>query len=145
MTKIVYTDQKTFEELTTEVADGSSQQEITKIIGHDDWDYALSIAPAHTPKSEAGKQTEKPNARTAAFVSGVIAAITLLPLLILPTSAEWNSPWPTKWVEINNTGYLVPYFPGKRHVDGECYFIERGDKFLQSEAPDAETGACNEG
>ncbi|MGB3292279.1 MAG: hypothetical protein WBB01_04690 [Phormidesmis sp.] len=145
MTEIWYTDQETSEELIIEVADGSSKQEITQRVGHDDWDYVIGVAPTHALEPEAGKQTEKPNARTAALVSGVMAAIALLPMLILPVSAEWKSPWPTKWVEINNTGYLVPYFPGKRLIGDECYFIERSDSSLRSEGPDGETGVCNEG
>ena len=145
MTKIWYTEQETSEELIIEVADKLSEKEITQRVGHDDWEYVIGVATTHALESEAGKQTEKPNARTAVLVSVATAVISLLPMLVLPVSAEWKSPWSTKWVEINNTGYLVPYFPGKRLVDGECYFIERGDGSLQSEAPGVESGACDEG
>lgn len=68
MQTIVYTDQRTYEEPIIEVADGSSEQEITEMIGHDDWDYAIGVAPTHTLEAEAGKQTEKPTGRIVAAV-----------------------------------------------------------------------------
>lgn len=127
----MYTDPKTFEEFVIEVDDKLSESQITEMIGHDDWDYVADDVPVtHTLKLKKG-------------IAAVASALALLPLLILPVSAEWRSPWPIEWMEVENTFYRVPHFPGKRKIRDECYFIHLGS--LQSEAPDEESGECNEG
>ncbi len=83
MAKIVYTDQKTFEEPVIEVKEELSESQITKIVGHDDWDYV-----ADDVSVTAIVKLEKP-------VIAVVSVIALLSLLILPVSAEWQSRWKT--------------------------------------------------
>ncbi|PZO47227.1 MAG: hypothetical protein DCF15_19290 [Phormidesmis priestleyi] len=131
MAKIVYTDQETFEEPVIEVDDRLSESQITATIGHDDWDYVIADVPVtHAMKPKKG-------------MVAAAAAIALLPLLILPVSAEWQSRWRTEWVDVENGRYEVPYFPGKRKISGRCYFIHLDS--LQSEEPDAASGECYEG
>lgn len=75
-----------------------------------------------------------------------VAGLIAVPLFVLPASAEWRSAWKTKWAVVNNTGYLIPYFPGKRLVSGVFYFIQPADDSLNSDgSPNAETGECSEG
>ena len=131
MTKIVYTDQETFEEPVIEVDDRLSESQITAAIGHDDWDYVIADVPV--------AQAMKPQKGMVAA-----AAIALLPLLILPVSAEWQSQWPTAWAEVNNTRYLIPYFPGKRLIGNDCYFLG-SDGSLRSDGPSNQAGECSEG
>lgn len=132
MTRIVYTDQTAFKGPVIEVKDGLSETEITSIVGHDDWDYVIegSVLAAQTELCKA--------------LAAVISAIALLPLLILPASAKWQSQWPTAWAEINNTRYLIPYFPGKRLVGDTCYFLTL-DGSLRSDGPSNQAGECPEG
>lgn len=55
MTKIVYTDQETFEEPVIEVDDRLSESQITAAIGHDDWDYVIADVPvAQAMKPQKG-------------------------------------------------------------------------------------------
>lgn len=118
-------------EAHVEVDDGLSESQITEIVGHDDWDYVPDDVPVtHVVKPKKG-------------IAAVASVIVLLPLLILPVSAEWQSQWRTEWVDVENGRYEVPYFPGKREISGRCYFIHLGS--LQSEAPNAESGECYEG
>lgn len=91
--KIVYTDQETFEEPVIEVHSRLIERQITEIVGHDDWDYVADDVPVtHVVKPKKG-------------IAAVVSATALLLLLIPPVSAEWRSPWPTEWVEVENTFY----------------------------------------
>lgn len=53
---IVYTDQKTFEEPIVPVPDHLDEKQITEVVGHDDWDYALSDG---TPTVQSDAQVKK--------------------------------------------------------------------------------------
>lgn len=133
MKKIVYTDPKTFEEPVIEVDDRLSESQITSAVGHDDWDYAIGDVPVtHALKPKKG-------------IVAVASVIALLPFFILPVSAEWQSQWKTGWAEVNNTRYLIPYFPGKRLIDDSCYYLWSDGSLRSDGSPNQGDGKCNEG
>lgn len=123
MTKIIC-----YLEPIVEVGDGLSESQITELIGHTNWDYVDDDVPAtHAVKPKKG-------------ITTVVAAVAMMTLSILPASAEWK----TAWAEVNNTSYLIPYFPGKRLINGNCYYIWSDDS-LRNDGPPNEAGDCPEG